>query len=233
MNKKTFESLFIDEQVGKETIVCGTVYRSPVDHVKAHQDFRLQLTECLEKLDAKRKCYIFGDFNYDLAKSNENTHVSNFTEVMLNHNFCSIINKPTRITDADATVLDHIWTNACTDHIKPGIMLHSASDHLPVFMCADESKATSSNILTRSFNDANMKKFNLDLQNIHVNPISNETKTNQCYMLLANKYHQVCDKPFPLIQLNNNNKNSWFDKDLQKLLQIKEKMFKKYSAKKI
>ena len=105
-------------QVGKETIVCGTLYRSPVDLVKAHIDFRLQPIECLEKLDAKRKCYIFGDFNYDLAKSNENTHVGDFTEAMLNHNFCSIINKPTRITDTSATVLDHIWTNAYTDHIN-------------------------------------------------------------------------------------------------------------------
>ena len=105
------------------------------------------------------------------------------------------------------------------------------SDHLPVCMCADKSKATSSNILTISFNDANMSKFNLDLQNIDVNPILNETKTNQSYMLLADKYHQVFDNSFPLIQLNNNSKNNWFDKDLQKLLQIKE-MFKKYCAKK-
>ena len=80
----------------------------PVDHVKAHLDFRLQRTECLGKLNAKRKCYIHGDFNYELTKSNENTRVSDFTEVMLNHNFCSIINKPTRITDTSATVLDHI-----------------------------------------------------------------------------------------------------------------------------
>ena len=107
---------------------------------------------------------------------------------MLNHNFCSIINNPTRITDTSATVLDHIWTNAYTDHIKSGIILHFVTDHLPVFMCADKSKATSSNILTRSFNYANMRKFNLDLQNIGVNPILNETKTNQSYMLLADKY---------------------------------------------
>ena len=40
------------------------------------------------------------------------------------------------------------------------------------------------------------------------------------------------DTTCPLVQLNNNNKNSWFDKDLQKLLQIKETMFKKYCAKK-
>ena len=207
-------------QVGKKNIVCGAICRSPVDHVTAHQDFRLQPTKCLEKLDVKKKCYTFGDFNYDLAKSNENAHVSDFTEVMLNHNFCSIINKPTRITDTSATVLYHIWTNAYTDHIKSGIILHSVSDHLPVFTCADKSKATSSNIFTRIFIDANMRKFNLDWQNIDVNPILNETKTNQSYMLLADRYHQVFDKSFPLIQINNNSKSSWFDKDLQKLLQI-------------
>ena len=99
-------------------------------------------------------------------------------------------------------------------------------------MCADKSKATSSNILTRSFNDANMKKLNLDQQNINANLILNETKTNQSYILLTDKYHQVFDKSFPLMQLNKNSKNSWFDKDLQKLLQTKEKMFKKCCAKK-
>ena len=232
MDEKIFESLFINVQEGKKNIVCGAIYRSPVDHVTAHQDFRLQLIKCHEKQDAKRKCYIFGDFNYDLAKSNENSHVSDFIEVMLNHNFCSIINKPTRITDTSATVLDHIWTNAYTNPIKSGIVLHSVSNHLSVFMCADKSKATSLNILTRIFNDANMRKFNLDLQNIDVNSILNETKTNQSYMLLADRYHQVFDKSFPLIQINNNSKSSWFDKDLQKLLQIKGKVFKKYCAKK-
>ena len=34
-----------------------------------------------------------------------------------------------------------------------------------------------------------MRKFNLDLQNIDVNPILNETKTNQSHTLLADKYH--------------------------------------------
>ena len=92
MNEKIFESLFINVKVGKATIVCGVIYRSPCDDLKAHQEFRFQLTECLEKLDAKRKCFIFGDFNHDLAKSVGNTHVRGFTEVMLDHNFCSFIN---------------------------------------------------------------------------------------------------------------------------------------------
>ena len=95
-------------KVGKATVVSGVNYRSTSDDLKAHQEFTFQLTECLEKLAAKRKCFIFGDFNYDLAKLIANTHVRDFTEVMLDHNFCSLINKPTRITDTSATVLDQI-----------------------------------------------------------------------------------------------------------------------------
>ena len=82
MNEKIFESLFINVKVGKATVVCGVIYCSPSDDLKAHQEFKFQLTECLEKLDAKRKCFIFGDFNHDLAKSVENTHVRDFTEVI-------------------------------------------------------------------------------------------------------------------------------------------------------
>ena len=63
MNEKVFESLFIHVKVGKATVVSGVIYRSLSDDLKAHQEFRFQLTECLEKLDAKRKCFIFGDFN--------------------------------------------------------------------------------------------------------------------------------------------------------------------------
>ena len=37
-------------------------------------------------------------------------------------------------------------------------------------------------------------------------------------MLFADRYHQVFDKSFPLLILNDNSKNNWFDKDLQKLL---------------
>ena len=55
-----------------------------------------------------QKCFIFGDFNYHLAKTVTNSHVSDVTEIMLNHCFNSLINKPTRISQESAAVLDHI-----------------------------------------------------------------------------------------------------------------------------
>ena len=129
-------------------------------------------------MDAKRKCFIFGDFNCDLAKSVENTHVRDFTEVMLDHNFCSLINRPTRITDTGATVLDQIWTNSYSDHIKSGVILHFISDHLPLVMSAAKSRVISLNSLTRNLNDINIRNFNLELENIDVNPVLTKTKTD-------------------------------------------------------
>ena len=40
------------------------------------------------------------------------------------------------------------------------------------------------------------------------------------------------NKSFPLTQLNSSSENNWFDKDLQQLLSVKEKMFKNFCVKK-
>ena len=151
---------------------------------------------------------------------------------MLDHNFCSLINRPTRITDTGATVLDQIWTNSFSDHIKSGIILHSISDHLPLFMSAANSKVISSNSLARNFNDVNIRNFNLELENIDVNSVLTETKTDESYKILIERYQQVLNKSFPLTQLNSSSTNNWFDKDLQQLLSVKEKMFKSFVLKK-
>ena len=140
---------------------------------------------------------------------------------------------PTRITGTGATVLDQIWTNSFSDHIKSGIILHFISDHLPLFMCAANSKVIFSNSFTRNFNDMNIRNFNFELENTDVNPVLTETKTDESCEILIEKYQQVFNKLFPLIKLNSSSKNNWFDKDLQQLLSVKEKMFKKFCVKKI
>ena len=59
-----------------------------------------------------------------------------------------------------------------------------------------------------------------------------ETKTDESYKILVERYQQVFNKSFPWTQLNSSIKNNWFDKDLQQLLSVKEKMFKKFCVKK-
>ena len=66
--------------------------------------------------------------------------VCNFTEMMLESHYIPVINKPTRITDTSATVLDYIWTNLHLQQIKSGVILNPLSNHLPVCMCLNLNK---------------------------------------------------------------------------------------------
>ena len=78
----------------------------------------------------------------------------------------------------------------------------------------------------------NIRNFNLELENIDVNPVLTEIKTDESYKILVERYQQAFNKSSPLTQLNSSSKNNWFHKNLQQLLSVKEKMFKKFCVEK-
>ena len=140
MNEKIFESIFIKIQLHNENLFCGNIYRSPSNDSRLNESFLNNLYNCIHNSnESLNKCFITGDFNYDLSNE-DNEHVCNFIEMMLEGHYFPVINKPTRITDTSATVLDHIWTNLHHQHIKLGVILNPLSDHLPVYMCFNLNK---------------------------------------------------------------------------------------------
>ena len=52
----------------------------------------------------------------------------------------------------------------------------------------------------------NIRNFNLELEHIDENPVLTETKTDESYKILVERYQQVFNKPFPLTQLNSSSK---------------------------
>ena len=100
---------------------------------------------------------------------------------MLNHCFYEylLINKPTRISQGSATLLDHIWTNSYSPSINFGIILNPISDHVPVIMSINTNRSNKTvTVYKRSFNDKNINKFNQEFKKIDINPIINENKVN-------------------------------------------------------
>jgi hypothetical protein len=77
-----------------------------------------------------RPCYLLGDFNIDLINKQSET----FLNTMFSHYFHPRIDRPTRITDSSATLIDNIFTNTHSNLISSGIWLADISDHLPIFM---------------------------------------------------------------------------------------------------
>ena len=119
---------------------------------------------------------------------------------MLENHYFPVINKPTRITDTSATVIDHIWTNLHFYPIKSGVILNPLSDHLPVYMCVNLSKYDLSKPQQkRSFTPQNITKFNETLQIIDISPILNENNTNSAFDALINIYKSVFNLCFPIV----------------------------------
>ena len=184
MKEKIFESIFINIQNKNDIIKCGTIYRSPLNDSESNIKFRSHLDECLKNIKSCQKYFIFGDFNYDLAKTVQNSHVSDFTEIMLNYCLYSLINKSTRISQESATVLDHIWTNSYSLSINSGIILHPISDHMPVILSINTNESNKRVTgYKRSFNNKNINKFNQELEKIDISPIINEDKATVSYKI--------------------------------------------------
>ena len=93
----------------KKDILIGVVYRPPNTSVKT---FLENLGELLNVISNEgRPCYLLGDFNVNLLNNTANNNSNDFVNVLLNFVFHPRIDRPTRITETTATLIDNIFTN--------------------------------------------------------------------------------------------------------------------------
>ena len=83
--------------------------------------------------NVKKSIFLCGDLNIDLLKYNDNTPTKNFVDMMFSLGLYQLIDKPTRITDHSATLIDNIFTNELDSKINSGLLISDISDHLPIF----------------------------------------------------------------------------------------------------
>jgi hypothetical protein len=112
-----------------KNIIIGIVYRPPSGNFDS-------INEILETVDRENKllCYLMGDFNIDLFKSESCDYANYFTEQLFTSSFFPLITKATRITHHTATLIDNIFTNNLEqlDDSINGIIFSDISDHLPI-----------------------------------------------------------------------------------------------------
>ena len=103
---------------------------------------------------------ISGDYNVDLLKHEIKQTVNDYINAVHTEGCFNIINKPTRITDTSATLLDHVYTNVSQNISSRGILTFEILDHLPTF-CSLTSKPIlkQEKNLIRDMNKFDMTKF--------------------------------------------------------------------------
>ena len=113
--------------------------------------------------NSKKAIYIVGDTNLNLIDYETNIKVK-YLNLLFQKNFIPVINKPTRVSRNNATIIDHINTNHfLNNYMRSGIVTADISDHFPIFLISKDLMLDSSNelihIIKLEINDKSIAYF--------------------------------------------------------------------------
>ena len=126
----------------KKPIIVGVVYR-PNTQPLANLDFFIEkILEIHEILLSENKiAYLMGDYNINLLNFSTHIKTNDFLDNvgLISQGFVPQIIKPTRITSASATLIDHIYCNYTHTNCDSGIIITDIADYFGVFHIAYEN----------------------------------------------------------------------------------------------
>ncbi len=96
-----------------KSYIIGNFYRSPSYRISLFNEYMDSVLAALDRHGNKNITY-GGDFNIDLCKYSHDNNCQELIDCSARHNFVQLINRPTRVTEHSATILDHIYTNKIT-----------------------------------------------------------------------------------------------------------------------
>ena len=106
-----------------------------------------------------KTCFLVGDLNINLIDYQSDAKVRDFVNLIFQYSLVPIVNKPTRFTKNNATLIDYIITNSFTDQENL-----NGSDHFPIFTISmkhrlDSSDKKSNNKRERVINADSIQEF--------------------------------------------------------------------------
>ena len=119
----------------KHKIICGCVYRPPSMSLNIFNDV---MTTSFNKLQHENKYfYITGEFKVNTLFYVKGGLSTQQFKNIFSSNYCfQFINKPTRVTDHSASLIDNIYSNIPSQNCFSEILKTSISDHYGIF-CID------------------------------------------------------------------------------------------------
>jgi hypothetical protein len=226
------ESLFIEipkDCLGstKNTLV-GVIYRPPGTDL---ENFLILLNDLLDKIcHDDVNIYLMGDFNINLLNADSHLHTSHFIDTMYSKSLFPLVNKPTRMHNSTATLIDNIFTNNIFDNtLINGIFLSDISDHFPVFSIISELKIRQAKqiVKLRSFSHVNKSLFSEKLGNTDWDDVMQCLDGKSAFSVFHKRLSQLFDSCFPLQSKSTNysNKKQWLTPGLKKSIKIKNILY--------
>ena len=233
------ECLFVEFNIENDTYICGILYHRPGS---SRVDFNNELSNLLGRISReKKKVIIMGDFNSNLLSHRDSLNITNFINTFHSNNMFNLINKPTRVMNNSATIIDHIWTNNYKKVILNGIIYSSITDHFPVFsiFSLKDHKVENPKKIKhsyRDFSDSNILNFKDDLRITSWDSVFLNDDPQGSYENFNNIYLSLFNKNFPLItkfiKVKHINK-PYITPDILVLMKQRDKLQKLYARKPI
>lgn len=239
ISDESLESLFVEiSNPTTKNIIAGVIYKAPS---VVHDKFMTSLQNICSRITCVNKhCLISGDFNINLINYSNPTSQS-FIDLLTTHTFLPLIDKPTRITDSSATLIDNIFCNVlpCPNS---GILLSDITDHLPIFMYmyieSSNSKVPKNckhnPSFKRDFSKSNLNQFNADLLCHSWADILSQNDSDVMFNDFLNRFNYLYDKDIPAKSHSQKSyrKHSpitpWLTGSLLKSINKKNKLYHKY-----
>ena len=244
INDDLCDSMFVqfklETQNSQQTcsVILGNIYRPPRENSDSYNSFMNSLEQTLATFENVQHVLLVGDFNFDLLKIKQKTHVNTFLETMLSNGYVPMITQPTRIMDNSKTLIDNCFVK-CPNNCPPNasaILYHNISDHQPYITCFDykmkakqvpqyvklQTKSTEAvlslrNELKGSCNPEIFKPDSMD--------------PNACFELLYKQLQTSIRKYLPLkikkFHKHKHKESKWITQGIIRSIQFRDKLYKR------
>ena len=239
-DNKQWEGIFLDishETFTKNLTLCN-IYRPPRPSNTDISLFLENIAPIIESISKNsNNVVICGDFNIDLLQIDNRLKFGEYFDLFITNGFQSNITLPTRFSQRNATLIDHIFTKLNnTAKSKSGIIYSNISDHLPCILSVSfktkyeprPKKVTIQNkddkCFTAFYADvANTDFLSLIKPDIHEDPTLN-------YDTFQNKINELISKHFPIKTIKfdkyKHKCSPWITNGILKSLKFRDKMYR-------
>ena len=223
---EAFQAIWVEVQfIKKSNIICGVIYQQH----NSPEQFQSYFDDTLEKLSTHNKpVYVMGDFNIDLLKSETCGFSHNFLLSLQSFSFVPTIDKPTRVYNNSATLIDNIFANRIDGKVSSGNIVSDISDHYSQFALFHSPRETQypKRCKIRDYSNFSQDAFNTELLKINLETRSSLDKSFSCFY---NKLNKLVNKHAPLKNISRKKAKQltkpWISRSIRKSIKIKNALF--------
>ena len=191
----------------------------------------------IDKLSSEKNkgIILMGDFNINLLKTESDTKISGFLELIYTASLIPHITSPTHLNTRSKTLIDNIFSTTSDKNICSGNIITLISEHLDqtLLFPMKAQKNKQKEIYQRNFEHFNEKNFLEDLKNLNWYRVLelNKNNTNRYFKKFFKTIEKLLDVYAPVTKLSKSEtklcSKPWLTKGILTSVKNKNKIYKK------